>query len=315
VADFDFDTPPPFVPGWDPESAGRARARVMATTGYAVPRADLPVPNAWYIPAFRDMNQGQAGTCHVHAGVDVAESTAQAHGYDVFPICRRLVGYRCGELEPDRWGRARNPSDGGSPSDDITAMSDLSKGVGIAHESLCPYTDDYRTLGTKPPAAVYTDAKSIRLTQPVDVSYSDNDVQLFQTIATNHATTECIAWDPGWDAQGRTFVDWNMRQNAGGHALDACGYALKGVFDNFTWICLRNWHGNIYAPLPPELRAKVPNYPVDMKDKVTEFWVRQDVLAHARAVFGYGERVAVTDLAGLGHLFNLASVLGHVLRR
>jgi hypothetical protein len=283
-----------FVPGWSPDSALRARHRVRATTGFATVNADAAYPPAWAIPAFRILEQGQAGTCWDHAGTAVAEDFAAAHGLDIFPTCRRLTGWVGKQLEG-----GGNPTDGGNVTDALLAMT-AEKGAGLAHEALWPYSDARRDLGTKPPPAVFADAKPFRLTQPVDVRDDDDARRL---ISRDFPVGNGIWWPFQWDRQGATFVDW-IGPGTYGHALEECGYAMPGVFDDHAWFRLRNWHGQLYKPLPPEQAAKVPNYRPDRPDSTSDFWVRADVYAKVRG-YGHAERVTLTDMTGFGHLFTL----------
>lgn len=293
-----------FRTGWNPDFAAAADEHVRATTGYATVRAELPIPESAYILPYRDMAQGDAGTCHIHAAVAVVEDTALANGLDVFKISRRLVGWAAGQLTG-----GGNPSDGGSPTMDAVAMSNLRNGVGVAHESLCPYTDDYATLGTQPDPSVFADAKAVHVLQPVAVSTTDDD-DAFRLISNNHAVWNGIWWPFGWDAQ-QTFMSTIGRGKLG-HALQEKGYALPGVLDKYGWVCLRNWHGLLYPPLPLEMRAKIAGYPAVMPNRVSEFWVRQDILATVRAR-DRSERGAATSITGLNSLINLAGVLSNII--
>jgi hypothetical protein len=254
---------------------------------------------------FREMEQGQAGTCHTHAAVAASEDTALANGLEPFPICRRLTGWQGMQI-----AGGGNMSDGNSPTNDILALSNQQGGVGAAHESLCPYTDDYYTLGSQPDASVFADAKPVRVVQPVDVDTVGDDASM-RLLANKHAVYNGIWWPFGWDDQ-QTFMT-SIGSGEYGHALEECGYAQPGVIDQYGWYCLRNWHGKLYPPLPLNLRAKIPGYPAVMPALVTEFWVRQDIYSEVRA-YGNAERGAVTDLTGLAHLFDLSGVLADVIR-
>lgn len=245
--------------------------------------------------------------CHVHGAVGSTEDTALANGLAVYPICRRLVGWQGGQL-----AGGRNPSDGNSPTADILSLSTLAGGVGAAHEDLCPYTDDYRTLGSKPPADVFADATKVRVIQPVKVDTMADD-QAFRLMANKHALYNGIWWPFGWDTQD-VWAMSRIGQGKYGHSLEECGYALPGVLGTPGYICLRNWHGKLYLPLPPEKRAAVAGYPAVMPDHVTEFWVPVDIYAEVRG-YGNAERGAVTDVDGLGHLFDLSGVLSDIIQR
>lgn len=289
-----------FTPGWSPVGLEAMRANVKARFGYASVRADVPIPPAWFIPSLRTMEQGQAGTCWLHAATAVTEDFAKANNFAAFPICRRMVGYA-----GQRFSGGGNPSNGGFPTYALIGMSDDSqKGMGIAHESLLEYSDDYWKLAAKPPPNVIADAQPSRLTKPVDVSDDDDSRRL---ISQNHPVANGIWWTPYWDTRGKTFFK-EIGRGSYGHALEECGYAMPGVIDDDAWFCLRNWHGQLYEPLAPEIAAKIPNYRPDNPGTTSTFWVDTKTYARVRS-FGNAERVSMTDLSGFGHLFNVADAL------
>lgn len=283
-----MSTPPKFVAGWYPDVADAARAR-MAASGvpYARARARFDIPAAYSLSAarLRHMEQGQAGTCWVHAAVQLCEVTTSAGKMDAFPVCRRLVGWLGKQYEG-----GGNPSEGGAVSDSIRALADAQGGA--AHEALLPYTDDPGQLGQQPPQAVFADARPYHLSQVVDVP---DDEAARSMIAGGHAVANGIWWPFNWD-DNRTFMD-TIGQGAYGHALTEIGYVRPGVFDQYDWFQLDNWHGLLYPPLPPELAAKVPGYKPVRADATSDFWVRADIYKRVRN-FGDAERLTATGADG-----------------
>lgn len=279
-----------FALGWIPETSQQARARMLASRRYCVVvESDEPIPLAISLSQYRiaHYEQGQAGTCWVHAGKQVVEVTATALGYKAFSICRRLVGWEGKQLEG-----GGNPTNGGSPTDAIASMTE-GKGVGIAHEDLCPYTDDAGQLGTKPSQGVFDDAKKSHLVSPVVVNGLD---QARRLIASKYAVANGIWWPFSWDSN-KTFMD-SIGQGTYGHALCLMGYAMAGIFDAHDWIQLDNWHGLLYPPLSADLAAKVPGYKPIQADRTSDFWVRADVYQSV-CNKGYAEHVSATDLSGI----------------
>jgi hypothetical protein len=297
----------PYGLGWHPDFADRAR-RTIAAQGIRLYRvaaaAKVDIPPAWSLSAFRlrHLEQGQAGTCWVHAPTQLAETFAGAHGYPAFPICRRLVAWKGSQLEG-----GGNPSNGGDPTDAILAMTE-GKGVGIGHEALCPYSDDYRVLGSRPPAPVFDDAKSVHIAAPIEVS-SDDDARAL--IYNGSAVANGIWWPWAWDTNDAMLIDY-IGRGTYGHALAEIGYVTKGVWPGtpgqYDWFQLDNWHGLLYKPLTPELAEKVPNYKPIQADKTSDFWVRADIYAKVR---GYGNaiRCSATDMDGLTKIADLGDAL------
>lgn len=282
--------------GWLPIQAARSRAALMMTRQFARVAPGQATPDASSLSQYllRQMMQGQAGTCWDHAGVCLAETTANALGYTAFPICRRLVGYVGKGLEG-----GGNPSDGGAVSDALAAMTS-ERGAGIAHEDLCPYSDDYGTLGTKPPAKVYADAKSTNLVVPVDVQ---NDDDAMVMIANNHAVSIGTWWPYNFD--DRKTIMASIGNGTYGHALTKIGYVKPGVIDDPEWAGgawqWMNWHGNLYPPLPAAIAKKIPGYAIRFADQnglVPDFWVPFPLDTKLQGMGNY-EYVSATDLAGL----------------
>jgi hypothetical protein len=295
-----FDPDNQFVPGWTPNAYREARARVLGSgKRYATIRADAAQLPAYSLSQFRlrHLEQGQAGTCWVHAATQLAEVFAAGNGGDAFPICRMLVGWSGKRLEG-----GGNPTNGGSPTDAVEGMTS-DKGPGIAHESLWPYSDSRWDLAKSPADAVLADAKSHRLIQPVDVK-SDDDAR--QLLSACHPIANGIWWPYGWD-DSQTFMT-SIGRGSYGHALLEIGYVAKGVWDDHDWFQLDNWHGLLYPPLPADKAAKVPGYKPISADKTSDFWVRADVYQTVRN-YGNAERVSATDLDGFGHLFTLEEAI------
>lgn len=277
--------------GWDPKSYLAARATLTAANRYAT-----VAPGGSYPPAFslsdqriRHLEQRQAGTCWVHAPVQLAETSGQAMGYQMFEICRRLVGWVGKQLEG-----GGNPSNGGSPTHALMAMTnEQGKGAGIAHEALLPYTDNYSALAQKPPANVFEDAKTSHLVAVVDVKSDDDSRRL---ISTKHGVAIGIWWTAHWDANQTFFT--TIGSGSYGHAPMEIGYVTQGVWDDHDWWQLDNWHGLLYPPLPAAHASKVPGYKPITPDKTSDFWVRGDIYRQVQAK-GYFERVSATDLEGI----------------
>ncbi|MGE5754261.1 MAG: hypothetical protein ACM35G_00890 [Planctomycetaceae bacterium] len=287
-----------FALGWDPGRAAIVRAQLRAQGRYCGVIAG-PAPPAWSLSMdrLRHLEQGQAGTCWAHSGTQNAEVFARSKGYEAFPICRRLVAWGGKQLEG-----GGNPSDGGTATDALLSMT-AEKGIGIAHEDLCPYTDDRRTLGTRPPQAVFDDAKKGHLVAIVDVT-SDEDAR--RLIGAGIPVSNGLWWPFGWD-HPQTFMD-SIGSGTYGHALTEIGYAMPGVFDEHAWFQFDNWHGLLYPPLPAALAEKVPGYRPITPERTSDFWVRADVYERVRN-FGAAERVGATDLDGLGKVVTIPGFL------
>ena len=287
-----------FALGWDPARSRAVRAELTARRLYATV-LDGPVPPAYSLSGkrLRHLEQGQAGTCWAHSGTQLAEVSAVALGYEAFPVCRRLVGWQGKQLEG-----GGNPSDGGTATDALLSMT-AEKGAGIAHEDLCPYTDDRRVLGSRPDAKVFDDARKSHLVAVVDVK-SDDDAR--RLISSGRPVSNGIYWPFNWD-DSRTFMD-TIGRGAYGHALTEIGYVIKGVWDEYDWFQFDNWHSLLYPPLPPEKAAKVPGYKPITPEKTSDFWLRADIYEKVRG-FGYAERVSATDITGLGKIVNIPSFI------
>lgn len=254
------------------------------------------LPKAYSLTRYRkqSLRQQNAGTCWVHAAVQHANISELALGYDGFLGCRRLAGYEGKQIEG-----GGNPSDGGDPTDALMTMI-AGKGPGIAHETLCPYSDDYTILGTEPPDTVYEDATHTHIVSIVEVRSDDESMQM---IFRGHPVANGIWWPYGWD--DRTTFHAEIGSGQYGHALLECGYAMPGVFDEYGWLQLDNWHDpddttGLYPALPPELAAKVAGYRPSKGEWTSDFWVRLDVLEAVRQM-GNAIRVSTTDMEGVRH--------------
>jgi hypothetical protein len=290
--------PHPFALGWSPQRAAIVRSEMLAQGQYC-----RVLPGATPPPAFslsdkrrRHLEQKQAGTCWAHSGTQNCEVSANSLGYDSFDVCRRLVGWQGKQFEG-----GGNPSDGGTSTDALRAMT--TQGAGIAHESLCPYTDNYRTLGTKPSQNVFDDAIKSHLVGIVDVT-SDDDAR--RLIASGRPVSNGIWWPYGWDSS-QTFMI-TIGSGTYGHALLEIGYVTPGVWDEYAWFQFDNWHGLLYPPLPADRAAKVPGYQPIRADRTSDFWVRADVYERVRN-YGNAERVAATDLDGLGKIVSIPDLI------
>lgn len=286
-----FPPPLPSGFGWTPEHGMRAEARLNSTRHYCVVGAPTkPHRPAVSLSRYR-LNfylQGDAGTCFEHSPKQMAEVTAKAKGYPAFPVCRRLNGWAATQLEG-----GGNQADGGSPTDVIVTMT--GKGVGLAHEDLWPYTDDRNALAQEPPPAVLADAKQSHLLVPVKVRSVDEVVRM---IDAGHPVANGYPCPAGMQ-EPDTFLDTTAGDILGGHSQLIWGYIEKGVIDNFRYLELDNWWGEIYNPLPPQVASLVDGYEPTSATKTTSKWVREDVYRFYCNQDRYVEHVGATDLDGL----------------
>lgn len=292
----------PFVSGWNPSLASKARQEMLESKRYCTVIEGIETPKALSLSQFvlRPMEQGQAGTCWVHAAVCLAETFALAQSYDAFPICRRLVGWEGKQLEG-----GGNPTNGGAVTDALKAM--IKGCAGIAHEELLPYSDSSRDLGTKPPQNVWDDAAKSDLAFPVDVRSNEDAITL---IASKHPVAIGTWWPFNFDDH-KTFMTY-VGTGAYGHALTIIGYVKKGVwpgeYGNYAWWQVRNWHGFLYPPLPQELAAVLPGYKPDRSDATTDAWWRDDCLTELQCR-GNFEFVSATDIHGINKVVRIPSFI------
>lgn len=280
----------PFISGLNPRRIAAARQEVLQSRRFAMVAKDAPTPPpAWSLAdkRLRSLEQGQAGTCWLHAAVQMAEIMANGHGYDIFAVCRRLVGW-VGKSSFEGGG---NPSDGGSGLDAIRAMT--TDGAGLAHESMCAYTDDYRTLGTKPDDAVFADASKSHLTMPIQIR---ERAEWMTLISNGFPVCIGIYWPRNWDDQ-QPIMD-QIGLLVGGHEVLVMGYfQYQG---QLHWI-IDNWHGKtLYPTLPADTAQTIPGFKPFSATRTSEFAVPDSVLARLIAVSGpMFEMNAATDAVGL----------------
>lgn len=282
----------PFALGWDPDRYKVAH-RALLRSAHATVNPEAPIVEAISLGkhVLREMMQGQAGTCWVHAAVCLAETLAGSLGLRRFAICRRLVAWEGKLLEG-----GGNPSDGGTVTDALVAMA-RGRGVGIAHEVLCPYTDDVEELGTEPPPEVFADALKADIALAVDVRGDDDARRL---LSAGIPVAIGTWWPYGFD-NGQTFMN-SINHGIYGHALTKIGFVRAGVFPGdegeHGWWQWQNWHGRLYPPLPPAFAERVPGYHAEHPDLVTHFWVRDDIDAVLQSMGNY-EYVSATTIHGL----------------
>lgn len=280
-----------FVPGWSPEHAMRAQARLDATGRFCtVAQPTKPHRPAVSLGRYRlnYYEQGQAGTCYLHAAKQLAEVTAKAKGYSPYSICRRLLGWATMQMEG-----GGNPADGGSPTDSVVTMTKT--GVGIAHEELLPYTDDRDILDRKPPEAVFADAKQSHLIAPVRVKSVDEVISL---IDAGHPVANGYPC-PAAMQEPEPILDRIDPDILGGHAQLIWGYIDKGVIDGHRYLELENWWSTIYRPLPASVAKLVDGYEPVTATKTTSKWIREDVYLYYCNLWRQVEHVSATDLDGL----------------
>lgn len=275
--------------GWNPQSYLAARATLQAANRYATVAPGAASPPAFSLTdkRLRHLEQRQAGTCWLHSATQLTETGGTARGYQMFEVCRRLIGWVGKQLDG-----GGNASNGGSPTHALMAMTQ-DKGAGIAHEALLPYTDNYSALGQKPPANVFEDAKASHLVTVVDVR-SDDDAR--RMISAGFGVINGIWWTPHWDSNQTFFT--TIGSGSYGHSLTEVGYVTPGVWDDHDWWQLDNWHGLLYPPLPAAHASKVPGYKPITPEKTSDFWVRGDIYRQVQAK-GSFERVSASDLEGI----------------
>ena len=278
--------------GYDPVRARQAKALLRAGPHFRVTSlAPDHLPDAISLTSDRrrPLEQGQAGTCWVHAPTQLTEFTMIRGGYNDFDVCRRLIGYYGKQLEG-----GGNPSNGGSGIDALAAMTG-DKGKGIAHESLCPYTDNAGILGQRPPQNVLDDASKSHLTDPVDVSGLDETM----TMIASAKTPVCVGiwWTYSWDQQ--EAIHTTIGPGEYGHELLVCGYAKPGVLNSEQCWQLDNWHGRgLYPTLTSDQAAKIVGYKPISPSATSDFWVT-DSIFNAVINKGNAEFSSAADIQGL----------------
>lgn len=280
--------------GYDPQAGVRARARVTASGLYAVVMKPAGAPRPAVSLArwkLRDLDQGRAGMCWSHSPAALFELTARAQGLDAFPASRRAVAYAAKQM----YEGGGNPADGGSPTDAVSVMT--SRGVGVAHEALCPYSDDPAVLGTKPDSAIFEDAQKSHLVAPVLVKSLDEIVTL---IDAGHPVCNGFDCPDTMQQQGAGLIA-SCRGFLGGHSVLLIGYALPGILDKsrYRWLQALNWWGHLYRPLPSALAAGVEGYAPSTAAATADCWIREDLYVAACNNLGGGEHVSATGVDGL----------------
>lgn len=282
-----------FVPGWDFNAYQVAHGQMVGSGRYCnLAVAAAPLPQAMSLSKYRTryLQQGQAGTCHEHSPAQMWSFMAKIKGYAEFPACRRLIGW-----EGESLISGGNQANGGSPTANIMGMT--APNAGVAHESLCPYTDNATILGQKPPANVWTDARAYSLVSPVHVAPT------FQAIATSIVglMPVCNGYPcPSSVEAGQTFVSSGTKI-LGGHSELIVGFAQPGIFDSRYWLQFENWWGLMYPPLTPVQAIKVPGYMPVNTTHTSDCWIEMQYYLWLCSQWGQNgaEHVSATDLAGL----------------
>lgn len=283
-----------FVPGWHSDFAVAATTRLFASGKYCVQAPD----NSPLLPALsgsqyraRPLLQGQAGTCHETSPAQFFSMSATALGYREFAACRRLIGF-VGEAII----HGGNQANGGSPTANIMGMTNQSgQGIGVAHENLCPYTDDPAILAQRPPQDVWDDAKATHLIAPVIVPPT------FDAICRSVANHQYVCngfLAPNTLESGQAFIS-DYSSILGGHSILIIGYIQPGVIDPFGWLQFEGWWGNLYGTLPPAVAAKVPGYKPVTPAKTSDCWLRWDLYSHLLSLDTYAEHISAVDISGL----------------
>jgi hypothetical protein len=278
--------------GWDVDHYQEQHARLTAAGEFSrvLTFAPSEIPESWCLLQYRDwdLEQGQAGTCWVHSGVQNTHVTSRAQGYEIFQVCRNLVGWEGKQLEG---GGA--PGNGGTATDALLAQTQ-SKGVGFAHEDLYPYSDVLNNRSVKPPMAVFEDAKKSHLLAVVDVKGPDERRRM---ISQGYGVSNGVWWPNSWDSS-QAIMD-KIGPGGYGHALLIMGYVQPGVWHptKGAWM-MDNWHGaELYPVLEDRFASKLNDYRPD-GDHCSHFWVWDDVY-QAVCDKGNAEHVAITGVEGL----------------
>jgi hypothetical protein len=204
----------------------------------------------------------------MHCGKGMTEDTLAAAGFQVFSICRKLIGWE-GETILAAGGRWENPSNGGTISAALESM--MLAGVGMGHEALDPYPDpgtsDDSVFAVKPPATVWNDANGYRLLTSAEVEIpksGDRLVNVRHAIGVDKQAVGFGVWCPNnWSNPGPIFTNINGGGEYG-HAVECRGYALAsavgldtgGVSANEYLYEFPQWWGYIYSLLDPAVVSK-----------------------------------------------------------
>jgi hypothetical protein len=287
----------PFIPGWDPVTAQRAREAFFARGQHYVTARfedDRPLPPAFSLARFRlwPFDQGQVGSCFANATtqafqIHTAADVSAGARWELVPLSRRLVWYQGRKLD----GMLGRSDDGGSVTNAMAAMGEPPHGVGLCHEDLWPYKPEHRWLEKAPTAEVFADANLNRLSQIAEMSIGD---AWMRAIFNGHSVTIGIWWPYGWDTNvGSDGRVTGIGRGAYGHALAVIGWIND--WDGHHWWQIENSHGPIYHPVPTAIAARITGYQPAHSDKTFDFWVRDEWL---REVLGYGQSESLAS-AGL----------------
>lgn len=292
-----------FVQGWHPDFAAAADADLRASGRYYTVAAPAkPRRPAVSLSQYR-LNyylQGATGSCWVHSPKQMGEVMGKQLGYNVFPFCRRLIGYAAKQM----YEQGGNPGNGGSPTDAVRAMT--ADGVGLAHEDLAPYpvyNDEQMmldALAVRPPQDVYDDALKSHIIASVVVQSLSQITTLIDGNKPVANGFQC----PAEIQDSDTFLSSLSGQMVGppgqsGHSMLIWGYADAGVFDQYSWLELEGWWGKLYRTLPPSLAKLVPGYVPVTPTMTTSKWVRTDMYVRICNFPGGSEHISATDLDGI----------------
>jgi hypothetical protein len=189
-----------------------------------------------------------------------------------------------------------NPTNGGDPSDALVAMTE-SKGVGIAHESIWPYSDRRGDLGRNPSEAVLSDAKACHLSAPIVVDTLDEGKSL---IDANHPFAIGTWWPSAWGDSGPFFFDYG--RGSYGHSVLVSGHVEAGTFPGregkYAWWEIENSWNMIYDPLPAPYAAALPGYRPSSLTKGSSFFVEDGCFRKLAQKSGW-IAVSATDIDGI----------------
>src|SRR6476646_9901964 len=121
----------PFVPGWDPATAVRARAgfhaRGQSFVSAIFADDDRPLPQAFSLARFRlwPFDQGPVGSCFANAAaqafqIHTAADATDGARWELVPLSRRLVWFQGRKLD----GSLGSSGDGGSVTNAMAGMGD-----------------------------------------------------------------------------------------------------------------------------------------------------------------------------------------------
>jgi len=279
-----------FVPGWHPDYADEAREKIESQGGYVTLEYgdDSALPEAISLSSFIrwPYDQGPVGSCFANAAaqqVQILTASDNSDGFsswELYQLSRAFIWHEGRKLD----GLLGNRSDGGSVSNAVLSTGN----VGVPKEQTWPYKPNHNYLERTPPADVYAEANTNRVTAiaqaPID--------KWKRSLKNLDPISIGIWWPYGWDND----VDSNGRvkrigSGEYGHALVVIGYIED--WDGHLWWQIENSHGGIYNPVPEKIQKRIPGYrgySPNNPSKVYSFWVRDDMI---REVMGYGNSEAV----------------------